>query len=97
MIQGHAGGDVTIVTQSAIGCIDTVVIKYRTLKTRCTQVTVSAILIIGIGWNMSHMFARADGAVVTGNTGNRWIINTQVMIKHASGKRTWSMAGTAIQ
>ena len=97
VIQGHASGDVTVVTHGAVGRIDTAVVEHRALEARCAQMTVSAILIIGIGWDMCHMFTSADGAIVTGNTGNRGIINTKVMIKHARGKRTGSVTGTAIQ
>jgi len=84
-------------THGAISRIDTGMIKYRTLETRGTGVTVSAILIIGVGWNMRHMFTCTDNAVVTGDTGNRGIIYTQVMIKYPGDKRTRRMTGTAIQ
>lgn len=97
MIQGHTSGDVTIVTHGTISRVDTGMIKHRTLESCCAGVTVSAILIIGIGWNMRHMFTRTDDTVVTGNTGNRGIINTQIMIKYPGNKRTRRMAGTTIQ
>lgn len=88
---------ITVMARPAITRIDAYVIKRRALKSIGTRMTISTILVIWISRDVIDMFARTDRTVVTSRARNGGIIDTQIMIKHASGKITRGVADIAIQ
>lgn len=87
---------VSIVTRRAV-ISNTSVIKNCPLKGGCGQVTVGAILVVGISWYMIIMLTRSDHPIVAGRAGNGGNVDTQIMIKHASGKGPRGVTITTIK